>query len=231
MRAINSSEMATVVETFLIEETQELIYDNDKLARWNKLVNELGLEGQSQIVKDDKSPIPFLHMKQSLVTTMETLCPMKVLVSAYNKTPIPVDIMELIGLSVKEQYFDRIEVWYDDKSPDPCVVGILAPFKLYHYTGVPKDLPQQLFPNKAKCLEFIKNLYPNFDETLSFGYETDKANYLIGKWADMKHSFAQLREMAKERFIRQETARCQQQIKYYQNQMSELSVEAENKFN
>ena len=35
----NSEEMKTVVEPFVIEETQELIYDNEKLNQWNKLVS------------------------------------------------------------------------------------------------------------------------------------------------------------------------------------------------
>ena len=32
----NSEEMKTVVETFVIEETAPLIYDNDKLEKWNQ---------------------------------------------------------------------------------------------------------------------------------------------------------------------------------------------------
>ncbi|MFA5234148.1 MAG: hypothetical protein WC390_07095 [Sulfurimonas sp.] len=41
----NSNEMKTIVETFIIEETAELIYDNDKLDKWNELVDTLGLQG------------------------------------------------------------------------------------------------------------------------------------------------------------------------------------------
>jgi len=41
----NSKEMKTVVETFLMEETVELTYDQEKLDKWNGLVEELGLLG------------------------------------------------------------------------------------------------------------------------------------------------------------------------------------------
>ena len=37
----NSSEMKTVVETFIIEETADLIYDNEQLDKWNELVDKL----------------------------------------------------------------------------------------------------------------------------------------------------------------------------------------------
>lgn len=116
--------MKTVVETYIIEETQELIYDNEKLDQWNALVAELGLTGQTKIRVADKSPIPFLHMKSSLVLVFETLCPRKVKVQDYDKTPIPVEILGLVALSTKEKYFDGIEIWYDDKTPDPACIGL-----------------------------------------------------------------------------------------------------------
>lgn len=119
----NSASMKTVVETYIIEETQELIYDNEKLDQWNSLVAELGLTGQTQVVKKDKSPIPFLWMNQTLKAVFEELCPAKVKVSEYSKTPIPVEALGMVSLSVKEGYFDKIEVWYNDKNPDPAIIG------------------------------------------------------------------------------------------------------------
>lgn len=120
----NNSSMKTEVETFIIEETQELIYDNEKLEQWNRHVQELGLQGQTQIAAKDKSPIPFLYMKQSLVNVFTTLCPRKVDISEYNKTPIPLELLDLVALSKKEQYFDEIQVWYDDATPDPAIIGV-----------------------------------------------------------------------------------------------------------
>lgn len=120
----NSNDMGTVVETFIIEETAELIYDGEKLDEWNKLVDELGLVGQTKIVSKEKSPIPFLHLKKDLVNAFEVLCPVKVKVTDYSVTPIPVEILSLVALSVNEKYFFQIEVWYDDKAPDPICVGV-----------------------------------------------------------------------------------------------------------
>ena len=120
----NSQEMNTIVETFLIQETAELIYDNDKLDKWNELISELGLEGQQKIVTGEKSPIPFMPINSSLKSVFETLLPRKVQVSNYDVTPIPVEILSLVALSKNENYFDKMEIWYDDKSPDPACIGM-----------------------------------------------------------------------------------------------------------
>jgi hypothetical protein len=121
----NNSSMKTVVETFIIEETQDLIYDNEKLSQWNQYVQELGLSGQAKIKVEGKSPIPFLHMNQALIAVFETLCPKKFDIEKYDRTPIPVEILSLVALAKQENYFTKIEVWANEKDPDPVVIGLL----------------------------------------------------------------------------------------------------------
>lgn len=119
----NSEIMKTHVETFIIEETQALIYDNEQLDKWNEHVSALGLAGQQKIIQKDKSPIPFLWMNAATIRVFETLCPTKVEVAVYDKTPIPVEILDLLVLSNREKYFDLVEIWYNEEDKDPCVVG------------------------------------------------------------------------------------------------------------
>lgn len=119
----NNSSMATVVETFYVEETINLIHDNEALAKWNEKVAELGLEGQKAVIVADKSPVPFLWMNDALIATFETLCPTKAKIQEYNKTPIPVELLDTVSLCVKEQYFDKIEVWFNEKDKDPVIIG------------------------------------------------------------------------------------------------------------
>lgn len=121
----NNQSMATVVETFYIAETVNLIHDNEALAKWNDKVTELGLQGQTEVVKTDKSPIPFLWMNAAVISTFQVLCPTKVDIKVYNKTPIPVELLEVVSLCVKENYFDAIKVWYNEKEKDPVIVGYL----------------------------------------------------------------------------------------------------------
>jgi hypothetical protein len=120
----NNQSMQTVVETFLVEETIELIHDADKLEKWNRFVDSLGLKGQTSIVKTDKSPVPFLWMNETLVNAFDTLCPKKVKIEEYNLQPIPLEILELVSLSKQENYFDLVQIWYNDDK-DPVCVGLI----------------------------------------------------------------------------------------------------------
>lgn len=192
----NHQDMNTVVETFLIEETLELIYDNEQLESWNKMVDELGLTGQTKIVKKDKSPIPFLHMKSTLVKTCETLCPRKVDVKEYSATPIPVEILSLVSLSTNEKHFDLIQIWYDEKSPDPFCIGLI---------------------------------YDN-DEYRQKKYTWSMQKYLIGKWGDVKRSFEELTEMARNRYVKEKTVEYNQMVKDYQRKLEDLEREANREF-
>ena len=218
----NHEQMKTVVETFVIEETAELIYDGEALESWNSLVSELGLKGQTEITKPTKSPIPFLHLKKGLVNVLKTLCPREYKVEDFNVTPIPVEILKLISLSVKENYFEEVKIWYDDKSPDPCAVGI-------NYAYYSKE--NGSWKNRHNAKESAQK------EMTEKGWEGepyktyDGEHYLIGKWADVKQSFDELKERAKKRFIEQDGANYRRQIKDAQRALDDLESTAVEKFN
>ena len=112
-----------MVQTFLIEESKELIYDQEKLEEWKQKCEELGLGGQLELASTDKSPIPFEAMNTVSQRVYETLCPDKVKYKEYKRTTIPLEVLGFIHLSVNEGYFKEIEIWSDDKTPDPLAVG------------------------------------------------------------------------------------------------------------
>jgi hypothetical protein len=216
----NSASMKTVVETFIIEETQELIYDNEKLDQWNSLVAKLGLQGQTKIQAKDKSPIPFLHMKTSMVNVFTLLCPRRVDIQDYDKTPIPVEILELAALSVKENYFTRIEIWYDDKTPDPACIGVLGKWIVYrkNYTHIAEPATEA----DALALKSHPEYHNHYFE------ETGK--YLIGRWADVKQSFEELSAKAKKLFIASRTSEIESIIREEKRKLEDVETEANNKF-
>ena len=218
----NSNEMKTSVETFLIEETAELIYDNEKLDKWNELVEKLDLEGQTRIVSKDKSPIPFLNMNQSLINVFKTLCPRQVDVTAYDVTPIPVDILDLVSLSINEKYFNKIEIWYDEKSPNPACIGTTG----YWYQSTWYDDRDRMFDNiKFKTKELAESA-----GCKNINFSEDK-KYLIGKWADVKHSFEQLKEMAMKRYKKEQEHEYKKRIKDAQRELDDLDIKTFEKFN
>jgi len=112
-----------MVQKFIVEEATELIYDSDKIEEWKVKCEELGLTKQIALANGDKSPIPFEYMNTVSERVYETLCPTKQNYREYHKTAIPLEVLSLIALSEKEKYFDKIEIWYDDKTPDPLAVG------------------------------------------------------------------------------------------------------------
>ena len=193
----NSEEMKTVVETFVMEETAELIYDDEKLTKWKSLVQELGLSGQESVHQPEKSPIPYMFMNQNLINISETLCPRKEDYKDYNVTPIPLEILEHISLSVNEGYFEKIEIWYDDKTKDPFAIGKNTEWKIADIDDKWKDHEDKtIFSSEKKALSYIREngLTAQARNTWNTKY------YLIGKWADVKRSFEELRDMAVERF-------------------------------
>lgn len=218
----NSSEMKTVVETFIIEETAELIYDNEKLTQWNSLVAELGLTGQTAIVSPDKSPIPFMHMKKSLGNVFSELCPRNVCVEEYSATPIPVEILSLIALAKREGYFQKIEIWYDDKDPDPVCIGIKGYwYQPTWYDDRVKELDGKQFNTKQEAE----------DAGAKTAYFREEAKYLIGRWADVKRSFTELKEMAHKRFMDRKGVELRKTIKEAERELSDLETTAFEKFN
>ncbi len=219
----NSETMATVVETFVIEETAELIYDGEALENWNNLVSELGLKGQTEIIHPDKSPIPFMHLKEGLINVFKTLCPRALSVENYNITPIPLEILKLIALSKQENYFNKIEIWYDDKNPDPVCVGMTG----HYYQSTwgndrNKELDNKHFNSEQDCKDA--------GATGSIYFST-KATYLIGKWADVKQSFEELKERAFKRYVEEQGAQYKKQIKESQRQLDDLENNAISRFN
>lgn len=219
----NSIEMKTVVETFVIEETESLIYDNEKLDRWNALVEELGLQGQNQIVKKDKSPIPFLHMKQSLVNIFETLCPRKFDIENFNLSPIPVEILSLVSLSKNEGYFDKIQIWADDKDPDPACIGMRH---MDYYSIDNENNWKKSFPTLIEATEYMAKMGWNLKKP----YPCNPAYYLIGKWADVKHSFEQLKAMAIKRYVDSESLSLAQQKKEIERKIEDIHTNASERF-
>lgn len=225
----NSNEMKTIVETFLIEETADLIYDNEQLDKWNKHVEELGLEGQTQIIKKDKSPIPFMHLKKSYQNICEELCPRKVDVEKYDITPIPVEILDVIALSKKEDYFDKIQIWYDDKSPDPFAIGVVSSYVL-HKKGTYTEIEGVKFINKKEAQSYVDENQLN-DTVDIYDRSWEAKYYLLGKWADVKRSWKDLKEMATERYVAINGNNFKKQIIEAKRGLEDLEIKAFEQFN
>jgi len=111
------------VESFLIEEVQTLVTEQEDLAQWQKLVNECGMSGQTERSVEGKSPIPFPVMTRGMVNVYNTLCPQHEKAETYKTGTIPLRVLSLIALCKQEKYFNKLEIWHNDTKPDPILVG------------------------------------------------------------------------------------------------------------
>lgn len=221
----NANDMATVVETYLVEETIDLIYDGEKLDKWNNLVAELGLTGQNSIRQPEKSPIPFQPMNEQLKNVFETLCPTKVDVEKYSASSIPVEILGLISLSKKEEYFNRLQVWYDEKQKDPLCVGVISEWGVQGPKG---GFVVTGLWSKKEAEDYI--LSNNLEGHSTYELTWNSRRWLIGRWADVKKSFAELKAMAKERFMFEQKTSLLQEIKKQQRELDDLELKAATMF-
>lgn len=210
--------MEDTVQIYQDEDMLDTVLDTEKIDKWHDLVKKLGLSGQSTVVKDGKAPIPFMLLNDRFTHVLETLCPRKIKAFLYDKGPIPLKVLETLKFVEDEKYFTCTEVWYDDKAPDPFLLGMVrgSRVKTWFYNVAPppkeyhgKDL--SLLPDSV-----ISTLLPEHIEE----YEVGK--YLIARWGDVKKSLIELTELAKERYRKVESETIKQRIREDERRLLDL---------
>jgi hypothetical protein len=96
----------------------------DAPEEWKNLVKELGLEGQAELAEGEKNPIPFRLLTSQAERIVSLLCPEHTDVVAFNKMPIPMEVLGLYGWVMKEGWFEAVEVWHEKYGTDPFLVGV-----------------------------------------------------------------------------------------------------------
>lgn len=114
-------------ESYIRNEVVELISEPDKLEEWKQQIDQLQLEGQSSLLKNNKSPIPFPIMNKEEYRIYNNLFNNKVKVESYKEETLSNDVLKLVALAKTENYFRYMEVWYSKEIPDPILVGVTYP--------------------------------------------------------------------------------------------------------
>ena len=119
---------------------------------------------------------------------------------SYDKTPIPLEVLKQINFSVKENHFSKIEIWYDDKTPDPFAIGYIEQFIAYNrnYDYLKDESGKKvLFSSKEECKSYSELIGFPFH---SSGLDSCK-KYLIARWADEIRPLNELKDLAKTRLL------------------------------
>lgn len=192
-------------ETYYQQEFTDAIFE--KTDEWLELAKELQLDNQSNFLEGSKSPCPYPFMNTAMTNVFDTLCPVRLELSKYNHTPIPLEGLKQIKFCKNENYFNRIEIWYDDKTPDPICVGYRIKYKLYYYEN-----------NESKSTDYIYSSEKEALQSLPEGCKTnfvanEEKKYLIFRWGDELRSFKELKQIAKERLIEEFNSEWSRQLK------------------
>jgi hypothetical protein len=190
-----------MVDLFFNKELADISFEVEALDDWKKTCEELGLENQLTLTKGKESPVSYPFMNTTMVRVYETLCPRKVGFKDYKVTPIPLEVLKQIAFSVKEKHFEEIQIWYDDKSPDPVVVGLTGYWCAYNNdSNAIKDDKGNY--KRFKNLDEIKK-YKNENgiSESTHNWFNKEGEYLMARWGDELRDFSELKKLAVERFI------------------------------
>lgn len=128
--------MAT--EIFIEPELQNL-EDEATAAEWFDLVTDLGLTNQISLAdkSETKKAPPYMFIDPKTNNVISALCPRRVDYKNYKESTIPLDVLMEIKKCEVNGWYKKIEIAYDDKSPDPFVIGTLPS---EHDWNAPKHL-------------------------------------------------------------------------------------------
>ena len=107
------------VKIYREPENVGLLLNEDELAEYQQLAEELGIPE----VKSGKTPSVYQTLNTVQVRALQALCPASTNLENYSRSTIPVEVLRAIKFIKENEMFDFIKVWYDDKNPDPIIVG------------------------------------------------------------------------------------------------------------
>lgn len=157
-----------------IEPELENLSDADNAAQWFDICTELGLTKQLDFAdkSEEKKAPPYMAIDPKTNKVIATLCPMVTDYKNYNVSTIPLDVLQEIQKCEKNGWYAAIKIAYDNKSPDPFVLGFtksesnwdrhihliarwgaeLLPFEMLEYKAI-----QRVKEDVMECLSSLKN--------------------------------------------------------------------------
>lgn len=108
------------VKIYREKENESLIYDENDLEMYKGLVEELGL---SISPEKQKCPNVYNILNETTKAQLLALCPRIVDVKDYIRTTIPLEVLQVYKFAKDNEMFEGYEVWYDESTPDPMLVG------------------------------------------------------------------------------------------------------------
>jgi hypothetical protein len=202
------------VETYIMPETEELVTSPEALSEWQEQVDKLGLVGQKAITKKQQTPIVFMPVNRRLLEAIKVLCPSSCELKEYRHDAIPLPALEAAKMAIEKGFFQKIEVRWDDATPDPIMLGMNGLW----YTSANYS---KHFSTKAECEAQANGAIVHFLE---------REHFLIARWGAEAKALSQLILDAKERFISEAKRRLTQAIRTAQRELDDVELTAQERF-
>jgi len=212
------------VEIYFEKELSDITFEVEALQEWKQIAEELGMSEQLELTKGKETPVPYPYINTHMERVYETLCPVKVDYRKYKNTPIPLEVLKQISFSVKDNHFNKIEIWYDDKQPDPFAIGYIGYYYVYdHKYNTIKDPEgnEFKFDTEKEAMEF-----KNEGGFYSVNYRL-VGRYCIARWGDELKPFAELKKIALERLIELAGSDIKRELNTYTEKLKNITTNAE----
>jgi len=209
------------IQNFYVEGLIDLMNDNSKFDEWKMIVEQLKLNGQKEFFNDNNIQIPSISMDNKLHEAFNLLYPIQNNIIKYNVSLIPLEILRIIKLCNDGKYFNSIEIWADDKKLNFVLVGHIG---YWYESQFYIDSNSRLKDIKYSSMEDVINAKANH-----FDFYSEK-KYLLVKWGKENLSLDELRDKAVIKYMRNEKAYLQSEIKTYQSNLDNVEERAIQRF-
>ena len=108
------------VKVYREKETESLILDEAQNQRYHELMQSLGLEKQKE---NQEVPSVYTALNHAMQLQLTAICPAKTKAENYNKSTIPLEVLEVMDFCIQKKMYDGYEIWYNDVQPDPLLIG------------------------------------------------------------------------------------------------------------
>jgi len=107
------------VKIYREPENESLLTNENELEQYRQLIKDLGMPE----VSETKKPSVYQPLNSAMQKQIRALCPMNVNAFEYNYSTIPVEVLKVLDFCKTNEVFDGYQIWYDDKEPDPVLIG------------------------------------------------------------------------------------------------------------
>lgn len=115
------------IEVYDVKELDSDLTEEEQGAQL-AMIDRLGLEGQKELIGEDKEVCPFRKMTNQEKMVYETLFPKCTLVTEYSDGVVPMRAMQVLEQANKLNKFDYFVVWHPENAddPDPLLLGLVG---------------------------------------------------------------------------------------------------------